>query len=112
MLIFPIRGFHFDPEYYPEPNKFNPDRFSPEEVEKRNPFVFMPFGDGPRACIGNRFALLEIKTGLASLLRYFTFDVGPKTVIPIKITTHSPISTAAEGVWLDVKSDEVSWKSL
>lgn len=51
-LMIPVIGIHRDPEYYPDPDKFNPDRFSEENKQKLKPYTFLPFGDGPRVCIG------------------------------------------------------------
>lgn len=45
-------GMHVDPQYFPDPMGFNPDRFLPENERSITPFTFLPFGDGPRACIG------------------------------------------------------------
>lgn len=48
-----VLGMHYDPEYYPNPRKFDPDRFSEENKSKRPQYTYLPFGDGPRICIGN-----------------------------------------------------------
>lgn len=55
--------------------------FSPEEKEGRNPLVFMPFGWGPRSCIGARFALMELKMTLLSVLRKYRFERAPDTEV-------------------------------
>lgn len=75
---------HYNPEYWLEPEKFDPDRFMPENRHKIVPGSYCPFGLGPRACIGMRFALAETKCGLAKLVTQFKFSRAPNTVYPSK----------------------------
>ncbi|XP_063387752.1 cytochrome P450 6B1-like [Cydia fagiglandana] len=71
IVIVPVHGIHFDEKYYPNPEVFNPERFSPENVAARHSCAYMPFGLGPRHCIGMRFAIVQIRVCLAKLLSRF-----------------------------------------
>ncbi|KFM74679.1 Cytochrome P450 3A11, partial [Stegodyphus mimosarum] len=84
VITIPIFAIHRDPKYYPDPEKFNPDRFSPEERAKRDQYTYLPFGHGPRNCIGMRFALMEIKVCLAEVLRNFKIKRCPQTKVPLE----------------------------
>ncbi|KAH1021620.1 hypothetical protein HUJ04_011116 [Dendroctonus ponderosae] len=75
-LYIPVIGVHLDPEYYPDPERFDPERFSPENKAKRPDIAWMPFGEGPRQCLGMRFGLLQSKVALASLLPTFRFTIN------------------------------------
>ncbi|KAK3089105.1 hypothetical protein FSP39_000857, partial [Pinctada imbricata] len=79
-----IYAIHHDPEYWPEPYKFNPDRFSPGEKEKHHPYAFLPFGHGPRNCIGMRLAQLEAKAAMASVLQKYRFVRCTETEVNMK----------------------------
>lgn len=57
--MFPIYGLHHDPEYFPEPNKFDPERFSDENKNSFPSGAYMPFGMGPRNCIGKCLKIFE-----------------------------------------------------
>ncbi|CAL8148672.1 unnamed protein product [Orchesella dallaii] len=70
LTIFP-QGMHMNPEYFPEPEKFKPERFSIEEVKARHPFAYIPFAAGPRMCLGYKFAMMEMLILTARILRHF-----------------------------------------
>jgi cytochrome P450 family 4 len=63
-LFIPINFIHRNPIHWPDPLKFDPDRFLPEEIEKRPRYSFMPFSIPPRNCIGMSFAMMPMKVAL------------------------------------------------
>nr|QTM97421.1 Cytochrome P450 [Sitophilus oryzae] len=99
----PVWGIHRDPEYYPNPDVFNPENFTEENKAKRPDFTFLPFGEGPRMCIGLRFGLLQTKVGLISLLRNYRFTLNNKTKIPFEMEKSGIILSVKGDIWLDVK---------
>lgn len=71
IVSVPALGVMKDKEYFPYPDQFNPENFSPESKAGRSPYVFLAFGQGPRNCIGMRFALLQMKVAMLQLLANF-----------------------------------------
>lgn len=63
---------HRNPQVFPKPEEFHPERFFPENSKGRHPFAYVPFSAGPRNCIGQKFALAEEKIVIANILRHFT----------------------------------------
>ena len=76
-----IYALHHDEQLYPEPHKFIPERFSEANKKQRPNEAFIPFGAGPRSCVAQRFALLEIKLLLASILSKYKFEQCSKTIV-------------------------------
>ena len=70
-MTVPIFSIHKNPDQFPNPEKFDPDNFLLERVAKRHPYAYIPFSAGPRNCIGQKFAMLEMKTVLSYILRHY-----------------------------------------
>ncbi|NXA88140.1 CP3AD protein, partial [Melanocharis versteri] len=87
VVTIPPYVLHRNPEYWPNPDEFRPERFSKENKESLDPYTYLPFGAGPRNCIGMRFALLSLKVAVTSLLQHFTFQTCKETQIPVKLSS-------------------------
>jgi len=99
----PVSAIHHDPQYYENPSKFDPERFSDENKGKINPFAYMPFGVGPRNCIGSRFALMSMKAILFFLLLKFDLVPVDKTQIPLKFDNRMLFLIPYGGFWIGLK---------
>lgn len=103
LVQIPVWQLGHDPQYFPEPDRFDPDRFTDEAKEQRNSYAYLPFGEGPRFCIAERFAVLEMKLCLAGLLEKFVFSVGDKTDVKMKLNIKQFSPTPANGFWVRVE---------
>ncbi|XP_069672099.1 probable cytochrome P450 6a14 [Periplaneta americana] len=101
--VIPVLGLHHDPKYYPNPERFDPERFSEEEKAKRHHYVYLPFGEGPRICIGLRFGLMQTKVGLISLLYRYQFNASKETPVPLVMDVKSFILSPVGGMHLQIK---------
>ncbi|XP_076165087.1 putative cytochrome P450 6a14 [Ptiloglossa arizonensis] len=81
-IFLPVYAIQHDPDIYPEPDVFDPERFIDERNKHRHAMHFLPFGDGPRNCIGARFATIQAKVAVIKILSNYKVNVCEKTKIP------------------------------
>ncbi|XP_061592012.1 cytochrome P450 3A40-like [Cololabis saira] len=85
VIVVPVYVLHRDPSLWPEPEAFKPERFSKENKPNLDPYAFLPFGAGPRNCIGMRFANLMMKLAIVQILQNFTIVTCKETDIPMEL---------------------------
>lgn len=103
VVFIPIAGLHHDPKYYPNPSKFDPERFNEENRDKINPSTYLPFGIGPRNCIGSRFALMEVKAIIYYMLLEFSFERTPNTQVPLQLGKGFAGMRTEKGVFVEFR---------
>jgi cytochrome P450 len=99
VAVVAIYAMHRDPALWEDPLRFDPDRFSPERSKGRDRWQYLPFGGGPRACIGDHFAMLEATLALATILRRIKIDSVSSdfpTITPLTMIAAAPIRARAE----------------
>jgi len=94
---------HKNPKHYETPDTFNPDHFTKEAKASRHQYAFLPFGLGPRACIGMRFALLEMKLALANIVRRYTLQPSEKTKEPLVTDPMASIAYPKGGLYMKLE---------
>jgi len=107
LIGFSVEGIHKDPRYWTNPQEFYPEHFSKEEKSLRNPYAFQGFGQGPRACIGMRFALLEAKVAILKVFRRFSFQPGTKTQEPLDLDPENNLGWPKGGLWAKVVERDI-----
>ena len=119
-VVIPTLGLHYDEDYFPDAEKFDPERFSEENKNSRHRYVYIPFGEGPRMCIGKkvqssvgsgnenvlvgmRFGIMQSKVGLAALLRSHIFTLNAKTQEPFEWRADSFVLAVEGDIWLNAQ---------
>ncbi|KAK2581764.1 hypothetical protein KPH14_002243 [Odynerus spinipes] len=105
-LWFLPYSLHRDSKYFPDPEKFDPERFL--NGNSVDPTTYIPFGIGPRSCIGNRYALLLSKVVFFHLVARCELEPCSKTSIPMKLSKKSFVMAAENGFWLNIKARKTS----
>uniref|UniRef100_A0A023F7J1 Putative cytochrome n=1 Tax=Triatoma infestans TaxID=30076 RepID=A0A023F7J1_TRIIF len=99
-VLVSVLSLHYNPTYYPEPEKYKPERFDPDQM--RPSCAYLPFGSGPRICIAMRFAMLEMKYCLAKLLMNYKFRVSPKTKEPLSFSVKTFFTAPSDKIYFNV----------
>jgi cytochrome P450 len=97
MVMVNIYGLQHNPAYWEQPMDFDPGRFAPENVEKIHKFALLPFGEGPRKCIGEPLARLEMRLIAATIAQRYRLRLDPKR--PAQVTARFTLHSA-DGVWM------------
>ena len=87
-MIVNTYGMHRDARFFPDPDRFDPERFSPENEKNIPKYAYIPFGGGPRVCIGNAFAMMEARLVMATIAPHFRLALAPdQQVAPQRVFT-------------------------
>ncbi|XP_043251256.1 cytochrome P450 9e2-like [Colletes gigas] len=102
-IWIPVHAIHLDPNYYEDPHKFDPERFLVDGKRIMASGTYLPFGVGQRMCIGNRFALVEMKVLLCHLLARCDVKACSKTSVPLELAKGVMVVTAKNGFWVKIE---------
>lgn len=107
-ILIPVLGIQNDPKYYADPEQFKPERFLKENMSDKN-FIdmpYMPFGEGPRICIGLRLAKMQTKIGLFMMLKNNKFQFAKNTTKIFKFSSKGFVLTPEDGINLKITARE------
>jgi cytochrome P450 len=100
IITISIYMTHRNPNLWTDPERFDPERFAPAEAARRHRFAYLPFGGGPRICIGNSFALAETQVIVAAVAQHYRVRLAPGHVVqPIGLIT----LRAKNGIWVTLE---------
>lgn len=106
LVLVPVYSIQRDGEFYPQPEVFDPDRFSAENgglKKYKDEGWFLTFGDGPRICLGMRFGLLQVKAAVVEIVRNFSLTVNAKTQSPVVFDATNILLLPKGGNWVDLR---------
>ena len=91
LIVISPHVLHHDPRFFSDPERFDPERFAPAWEERIPRYAYLPFGGGPRVCIGNGFAMMEARLILATVARRHKLSLEPgETLRPTQLVTLRP----------------------
>lgn len=99
----PTFAIQRDARYYPDPDRFWPERFSPQNRGSIDLIMYMPFGLGPRSCIASRFALMQLKATVFYMLQKFKFECSSNTQVPLRLKAMAGALEPEKGFLLQLK---------
>lgn len=99
-VYVPLLGLHMDPDVYPDPDRYDPERFSEEKRKTRHPYMYLPFGEGPKYCLGKTLGLVSVKTALANILANFEVLTCAESPKRIQLDPKAMILAVAGGIRL------------
>jgi cytochrome P450 len=111
-VIIPLLSLHRDPQNFSCPDTFNPDRFSAENGGAKfykDKGIFFPFGDGPRICLGMRFALAQSKAAIVEVVEKFELLKSSKVQLPLIFSPSELLNVPIGGVWAKFKPILAEW---
>lgn len=102
-VIIPVYAMHMDPNHFKNPEKFDPDRFNDRNKIKFHPYAYLPYGEGPRQCIGMQFGQMLIKLGLIKFLKKYKISHCERTAKnPLELEPNSVVPLLKEGFLLKI----------
>lgn len=104
-VYIPIFGIQHDEKNFPNPSVFDPERFAPENINQIKPFTNFPFGAGPRNCVGERFGLMQVKTGIVKMLKEFRLEVTENTPKTVLFEKSAMVVQSEKGLFLNLVKD-------
>lgn len=119
-VVISVKGIHMDPDFYPDPEKFNPDHFLEENKRLRPAMTWLPFGEGPRVCIGKyknflfkivtelnflgiRLAMMQIKVALATILKSYKIKLSKNTPNPLILSKKKFVTSTDAVIWFNIE---------
>ncbi|CAK1550484.1 unnamed protein product [Leptosia nina] len=106
MIFIPINGIQMDADIFEDPERFDPERFTPEKKIKMHPCHWMPFGEGPRKCLGLRQGYIQSKSGLVKILSKYELSLDERTKVPLQINPKIMASSVDGGMFIKLKKLE------